>query len=134
MVARLRAGEEAREAERLRGNIVRSENLLTYAMTCKLLYLPALSSSLPVVTDAVDADSCAAAALAEPELEPALFLVDSGEGDLCRLLLPGCRAGGLKIFTPQGLLQIVVIVIPISIFIHHLKGLTTGVESRLKAL
>ena len=76
-----------------------------------MLYLPALSSSLPVVTDAVDADSCAAAALAEPELEPALFLVDSGEGDLCRLLLPGCgdcRAGGLKIFTPQGLLQIVV--------------------------
>merc|ERR1712155_313361 len=84
-------------------------------MTCKLLYLPALSSSLPVVTDAVEADSCAAAALAEPELEPALFLVDSGEGDLCRLLLPGCgdcRAGGLKIFTPHGLLQIVVIVIP----------------------
>ena len=115
MVARLRAGEEAREAERLRGNIIRSANWLTYAMTCKLLYLPALSSSLPVVTDAVEADSCAAAALAEPELEPALFLVDSGEGDLCRLLLPGCgdcRAGGLKIFTPQGLLQIVVMVIP----------------------
>ena len=107
------------------------------------LYLPALSSSLPVVTDAVDADSCAAAPLAEPELEPALFLVDSGEGDLCRLLVPGwgdCRAGGLKIFTPQGLLQIIVNVIPISIiqsvclFIHHLKGLTTGAESRLKAL
>ena len=79
------------------------------------LYLPALSSSLPVVTDAVDADSCAAAPLAEPELEPALFLVESGEGDLCRLLVPGwgdCRAGGLKIFTPQGLLQIIVIFIP----------------------
>ena len=82
------------------------------------LYLPALSSSLPVVTDAVDADSCAAAPLAEPELEPALFLVDSGEGDLCRLLVPGCgdcRAGGLKIFTPQGLLQIIMSVT------HHLS-------------
>ena len=100
-----------------------------------------------MVTDAVEADSCAAAALAEPELEPALFLVDSGEGDLCRLLLPGCgdcRAGGLKIFTPQGLLQIVVIVIPSTIYpihtlivpplIHHLKGLTTGAASRLKTL
>ena len=119
MVARLRAGEEAREAEQLRGNIVRSENLLTYAMTCKLLYLPALSSSLPVVTDAVDADSCAAAPLAEPELDPALFLVESGEGDLCRLLVPGwgdCRAGGLKIFTPQGLLQIIMSVT------HHLSN------------
>ena len=37
MVARLRAGEEAREAERLRENIVRSENWLTYA----LIALPA---------------------------------------------------------------------------------------------
>ena len=107
------------------------------------LYLPALSSSLPVVTDAVDADSCAAAPLAEPELDPALFLVESGEGDLCRLLVPGwgdCRAGGLKIFTPQGLLQIIMSVThhlsnqSICLFIHHLKGLTTGAESRLKAL
>ena len=139
MVARLRAGEEAREAERLRENIVRSENWLTYA----LIALPAGAEQQLARGHgrggsrqlrggrAGGARAGARAVLGGqrrggPVPAPAAGLRGLPGRGVEDLHSAGASSNSSDCYTN--------IHYPIHLFIHHLKGLTTGAASRLKTL